>query len=593
LLLILAFSPVRAAEPAAANRPIDKARKNAAGATAKSAATVTRSSKTAAPDQTLLAARLESGEFGPAVDAAGSIDDLTERARYLKQIVSAERDAGELQAAEATARRIPVPEERSRTGGEVARQRVTGGGGSMANFRPLMQLIESTVQPDTWEALSGPGSMQQYNNGVFVDPNGLMRQLKKEETTGALEALARQARSADLNDDMARTSGLRLVSLKRLEQAVSQRLEVGLPVLETMQRLAGLTQIKYVFVYPDEQEIVIAGPAEGWKYDETGRPVGSESGRPMLHLDDFVVVARTFAPGGEGEFGCSINTRDANLKLVKDFVETSNSSGPLGPGQLNKWLKELHSRLGLQDVVVMGVPANTHVAQVLVEADYRMKLIGVAKLDAGKQIPSYFDLLKAAGQAKGAPLEALRWWLTMKYGAVVHNPDHSFFEIQGSSVLVQSENQFVNSQGQHVPTGVSEPVNRRFAENFTRNYDELSQRDPVFADLRNLFDMALVAALCRQEKLHDKAHWDLGIFAPGGMYRPAVVNAPTVVESVMNHKVYSGKDIVVQVAGGVQADVAAVARDKTIAKEDAGLDQVASRAKNPALPEGRWWWDAR
>jgi hypothetical protein len=589
----VAFSPVRAAEPAAATRPTDKARKNAAGATAKSAATVTRSGKAVAVDQTLLAARLESGEFGPAVDAAGSIDDLTERARYLRQIVGAERDAGELQAAEATARRIPIPEERARTGGEVARQRVTGGGGSMANFRPLMQLIESTIQPDTWEALSGPGSMQPYNNGVFVDPNGLMRQLKKEEPSGALEALARQARSADLNEHMAWTSGLRLVSLKRLEQAVSQRLDAGLPALETMQRLAGLTQIKYIFVYSDEQEIVIAGPAEGWKYDETGRPVGSESGRPMMHLDDFVVVARTFAPGGEGEFGCSINTREANLKLVKDFVEASNASGPLGPGQLNKWLKELHSRLGLQDVVVMGVPSNTHVAQVLVEADYRMKLIGVAKLDGGKQIPSYFDLLKAAGQTKGAPLEALRWWLTMKYAAVVHNPDHSFFEIQGSSVLVQSENQFVNSQGQHVPTGVSEPVNRRFAENFTRNYDELAQRDPVFADLRNLFDMALVAALCRQEKLHDKAHWDLGIFAPGGMYRPAMMNSPTVVESVMNHKVYGGKDIVVQVAGGVQADVAAVARDKSLAKEDASLDQVASRSKNPALPAGRWWWDAK
>ncbi|MGE5192187.1 MAG: DUF1598 domain-containing protein [Deltaproteobacteria bacterium] len=547
---------------------------------------------TEAGDAALLAARLETGEFGPAVDAAAAIDDLTQRAKYLKQIVTAERDAGELQAAEATARHIPIPEQRSRTRGEIVRER-TASGGSMANFRPLMNLIENTVQPDTWEALSGPGSMQPYNNGVFVDPNGLMRQLKKEETTGALEALARQARSADLNEDMARASGLRLVSLKRLEQAVSQRLEVGLSVLETMQRLAGLTQIKYVFVYPDEQEIVIAGPAEGWKYDETGRPVGRESGRPMLQLDDFVVVARTFAPGGEKEFGCSINTRDANLKLVRDFVEASNASGPLGPGQLNKWLKELHSRLGLQDVVVMGVPANTRVAQVLVEADYRMKLIGVAKLDAGKQIPSYFDLLKAAGQTRGAPLEALRWWLTMKYGAIVHNPDHSYFEIQDSSVLVQSENQFVNSQGEHVPTGISEPVNRRFAENFTRHYDELAQRDPVFADLRNLFDMALVAALCRQEKLHDKASWDLGVFAPGGMYHPAVVNSPTVVESVMNHKVYGGKDIVVQVAGGVQADVVALARDKSIAKEDAGLDKVGSRGKNPALPEGRWWWDAK
>jgi hypothetical protein len=222
-----------------------------------------------------------------------------------------------------------------------------------------------------------------------------------------------------------------------------------------------------------------------------------------------------------------------------------------------------------------------------------MKLIGLAKVDAGKQIPSYFDLLKAAGQVKGAPLEALRWWLTMQYSAIAHNPDRNFFEIQGSSVLVQSENQFVNSQGQHVPTGVSEPVNRLFAENFTRHYNDLARRDLVFADMRNIFDMALVAALCRQERLHEKADWELGAFAPGGLYRPAVVNAPTTVDSVMNHRVYGGKDIVVQVAGGVQADVAAIARDTKLAKEDTGLDELASRGKNPALPEGRWWWDTR
>jgi hypothetical protein len=558
------------------------------------AAADTQKTQRADADRALLAARLEAGEFGPAVDAAGSIDDLTQRVGYLKQIAAAQRDAGEFLAAEATARRIPIPEQRARTRGEVIRQRGANGGGVQADFTSLMNLIQTTIQPDTWEDLSGPGSMMPYRTGVYVDPNGIMRQLTKEETTGSLESLGRRARTADLNEDMARASGLRLVSLNRLEQAVGERIFAGRPVLETMRQLAGLTQIRHVFVYPDDHEIVIAGPAEGWKYDESGRSVGRESGHPMLHLDDLVVVLRTFAPGGQGEFGCSINTREANLKAVKEFVEASNSAGPLAPGQLSRWLKELHDRLGLQDVVVTGVPANTRVAQVLVEADYRMKLIGVAKLDTGKLIPSYFDLLKAAGQTKGAPMEALRWWLTMKYAAIAHNTDRNYFEIQGSSVLVQSENQFVNSQGQHVPTGASEPVNLRFAQNFTQKYNELAQRDLVFADMRNIFDMALVAALCRQEYLHEKAGWNLGVFAPAGAYQPAAVQAPTVVESVMNHRVYNGgKDIVVQVAGGVQADVAAMARDAKLAKEDATLDQVGQRGKNPELPEGRWWWDAR
>jgi hypothetical protein len=49
---------------------------------------------------------------------------------------------------------------------------------------------------------------------------------------------------------------------------------------------------------------------------------------------------------------------------------------------------------------------------------------------------------------------------------------------------------------------------------------------------------------------------------------------------------------VVQVAGGVQTDMVGVVRDRKLAKEDPALDTVARRAKLPAVPEGRWWWDA-
>jgi hypothetical protein len=105
--------------------------------------------------------------------------------------------------------------------------------------------------------------------------------------------------------------------------------------------------------------------------------------------------------------------------------------------------------------------------------------------------------------------------------------------------------------------------------------------------------MALVAALCRQENLHQRSGWDLGVFGEEGAYRPAVVPSPAVIESVLNHKVYNGTNIVVQVAGGVEGNLLAVARDKSLAKEDAALNQVGGRGKLPALPPGRWWWDAR
>lgn len=541
------------------------------------------------PETEILSDRLATGEFGPALDAAQQIPDSTERARQLREISAAQSRSGEHRAALATARRIPERRDRTLEAGSAVRDRSRSGGGSMADFTELIDLITSNVEPESWEQVGGPGSVREFRTGVHVDPQGLMRQVTRQDSTGVLDGLGRRARIADLNDDLARSTPLRFVSLRRLERAAGERLESGRAIPETLRRIAGLTQIRYVMAVPNEQDIVIAGPAEGWRYDESGRPVGLETGRPMLELDDLVVVFRAFAPGGAGVFGCSINTRDENVRQVKEFVEASNRSGPLRPGQLGGWLKELKKRLGFQDVVVDGVPADTRVAQVLVAADYKMKLIGVAKLDGGPGIPSYFDLLRKAGQVRGAPLEALRWWLTMKYDGILHSPDRLAFEFQGSSVLVQSENQFVNAQGQHLPTGVAEPVNRQFAENFTRHYAELAQRDPVFADLQNLFDMALVAAICRQERLHERADWELGVFAREGAYRPARGTAPKVIESVLNHRVYGGKDIVVQVAGGVQGDVVSIARDEKLAHESTDLADLPRRAR---LPDGRWWWDA-
>jgi hypothetical protein len=64
---------------------------------------------------------------------------------------------------------------------------------------------------------------------------------------------------------------------------------------------------------------VIAGPAEGWRYDETGRAVGDESGRPTLQLDDLVTVLRTFTDGGRQIFGCSIDPRPEGLRRSRSL----------------------------------------------------------------------------------------------------------------------------------------------------------------------------------------------------------------------------------------------------------------------------------
>jgi len=546
-----------------------------------------------------LKAQLSAGEFGPALETAQATWDAHERTQMLKLVAEAQMNVGEFDAAMRAIRRMPIAEQRVWARGErVTSQSLAGG--SMADFESLIELIKSQTSGD-WEETTGDeggGTIDSFDTGVRVDPNGVLFRLSRAELTGRLKALGIKARVADLNEDMAQQSSLRLVSLTRLEREVAKRIAAGQPVLETMKRFAGLSQIQYIFVYPEQNEIVIGGPAEGWKFTANGIPVGVESGRPTLQLDDFVTVLRTFTPGGLGMFQCLIVPRQEELKSLMEFVAKSNKRGSLGAGAQarNNWVRRLQKRLGMQDVVVNGIPDDSRVARAIVEADYRMKLIGIGKLDGGS-IPSYFDLLPPGQKTNQSELSALRWWLTMKYDAVLHSTDHNVFAIRGSSVRCRSENEMITDQGERIHTGKSEVTNRLFAQNFTKQFAELAKRDLVFADLQNIFDLALVTALLRQERLDERVDWNLGAFAAGGEYRPATYEPAKTVMSTVNHRTYYDakddvKNILVQVAGGVRADLMTVLTDSKIFKEAVRLGTFADRGRAPALPEGRWWWDA-
>ncbi len=582
---------VSAEKPAATDEPV------ATIAPESSVAEVREDAPAAAVDQSqqridLVKAQLASGEFGPAIATAQSTTDAAEQTQLLKLVVAAQLKTGDFDGALATIRQIPIPAERDLARSQRVDEMTLAGGGSGADFTQLIELIQSeTTGP--WEEDDGEGgTISEYETGVRVDPNGVLARITQAELDGRLHDLGVKARAADINEDMARASGLRLVSLTRLEREVAKRMAEGRPVVETMKNLAGLSRIQYVFVYPEEREIVIAGPAEGWRYNENGLAVGDESGRPAMQLDDLVTVLRTFADGGRGIFGCSINPRQQGMKALKDYVEASVARGPLRAGAgVRNWAKVLQQKLGLQDIDIYGVPKTSRAARVIVEADYRMKMIGIGKMDGGSSIPSIFDLFTEDEQKSGK-LDALRWWLSIKCDTVMHSPERNVFEIQGSSVLCQSENQHLTDQGERVQTGKADATNQHFASNFTKHYEELARRDIVFADLQNVFDSALVAALVQHEQLANRIGWDLGVFGPKGAYRPAEYEAPKVVDSVVNHRVYRGKDVVVQVAGGVQANVMAEVTGENAPQASPRLAGVADQGKAPKLPAGRWWWDA-
>ena len=538
---------------------------------------------------------LDSGEFGAAVDVANGLADLNQRSQLLSEVARTQRAWGEASTAWTTARRISNGDVRNETfaqlsvpsgsdfpGASGSREPVpsaggsqegragdagNGGGGSQADFTQLISLITSTIAPDTWVDAGGNASITPYVAGVFADPLEATRRTAPGSAglAGLGAELRRdlERRVADLPEELSRVDELRVVSLRALEAAVRARAALGQAPAVTQQFLGGMTRIRYVLLDRERGDVLLAGPAEGWEYTADGVPLGRSSGRPPVRLDDLITLCRLLDQPESTDFGCSINPRPENLKAMKEFAEQSQAKGPLRPSAVAGWAKGLESRLGEQDVVYFGFKAESRAARLLLEADYRMKLIGIGKLAGGPGIPDYFTLLKQSGQMGGAPLEALRWWLTLKLDAIRVSADRSTYELAGSSVLVQSENQFISARGENLPTGASEPINRKFAENFTAHYDELARRDPVFAELQNVFDLALVVGLLRTEGLARKAGWERLPFGDTLAYTPPTVEPRQTVPSVVNHKVFGGRQIVVQVAGGVQVPVLTVLGDRS------------------------------
>jgi len=358
-----------------------------------------------------------------------------------------------------------------------------------------------------------------------------------------------------------------------------------------MLHLAGLQRIKYVFVYPETGDLVIAGPAGSWQLDGDRRPRGVATGRPVLQLDDLVVVLRYLSATPDGTFGCSIEPTTEGLARTRQFAEDSSST-PLKPHERGAWLKSLREQLGVQKIVVDGIDPRTRVARVLVEADYRMKLVGIGLEKGTADVPSYLDLIQVPRGQAPPPLDVLRWWFTLKYDALRATEDRTAFEIHGQGVQVMSENEMLTALGRRVHTGKSDPTNADFAGRFTQHLEALAEKYPVYADLQNIFDLALVASLLQSERLAERVGWHLTCFADPQQYVVRHGPAPSSVQSVINHRIIHQKHIVVGVSGGVHVAPQVVTRREAIKTDTYGALSARRRNATQAdLPLGSWWWD--
>src|SRR5262249_34264295 len=140
-------------------------------------------------------------------------------------------------------------------------------------------------------AMEPPAALAQVG-GVYVDPQGMLRQTSSLDETRLHSMLRDMAPKVQPSRDVAAAAAVAKLSLRRLAAEVSRLSAAGDPLPSDLRFLAGLTLLKYVFFYPDANDVVLAGPAEAWELLDTGDIVGRQSRRPVLQFDDLIVGLR-------------------------------------------------------------------------------------------------------------------------------------------------------------------------------------------------------------------------------------------------------------------------------------------------------------
>ena len=415
-----------------------------------------------------------------------------------------------------------------------------------------------------------------FVGGVFVDTNGVV----SRPTQDALGELKEKWKSVRLRPpkELAVQADMRMISLKQLDRALADLVRDEQPIPEEMFFLAGLQRIEYVFADPENKDIVLAGPAEGWQIGAAGEVVGEASRQAVLRLDDLMEALRSVRAARATGITCSIEPSEEGLKRYARLINSPNRL-QFSP----QAMKRIEQAMGPQQVLLGGVDPDRHFARTMVAADYMMKRLAMGFEPASiNDLPSYMDLLQR--QPAQPTISSPRWWMTTNYESLLHSPDGLAWQIKGAGLKTMTEDSFLGADGRRTASTQHNATAQQWADTMTDNFDQLAEEFPVFGQLRGCVDLAVVGALIVKRDLLVAAGCQLEVLTDASTLRGPTLAVPRQVDSQVAF-VRGRAGWIISVSGGVEIDAWSVVGK---AKQDTTLKRTRQQALTRA-PE-RWWW---
>jgi hypothetical protein len=388
--------------------------------------------------------------------------------------------------------------------------------------------------------------------GISIDPNGAI-QFREQHAKAELAKVRarRMIRETPADAD----KRLKFVSLVKLAADLREHVEADKPLPDEIKHVGGLTQIRYVLVYPDEKDLVIAGPAEEVDASNAMQPRGKLSGRPIIQLDDLIVaLRRAYGPDARKPFGCSIDPPPGAVERAQAVLAR------VGSRDRTLLAREMAREMGPQQVRLFGAPADSRIAFICVAADYQLK-----------RYTTVLEPVPLAGI--GHPIDNSRpagngFWFEALFDKLLVSPDGNAYEIRGQRIQLKAGAIPFDTKG------ATERA-KAWTAKVTQNVPALAAAVPLFADLQNVADLGLLAALIKKDGLDKKASWDTSWLMDSAKYQTKVVPVPRSCDTIVNYAAGS------LTAGGVSFNPNDSLREDDREKDEKGtLEPVKSRGRS-------------
>ena len=297
-------------------------------------------------------------------------------------------------------------------------------------------------------------------------------------------------------------TNMKAISLKNLQKKIS---EGNGNELKEIRKFYGMTRL-YGFYYDDkEKDLILFGEAD--------------KSKPHLIFDDFVVSLRqTYMlyseKRGDTNFysdpSCTIDPNIDSWNRLDELDTHHESDDNISKDKV--WETICGEP---QSVKVFGIPANSHLASVMVNADYFLKEVsnGMKKVSTIEGFQSLQDMRKAI------VIESY------KNGKEPHlgSPVNRFEFTSGDAFFLNSENLYLlyklpvvviteeeyKSTTEFKGTGKADSLAKKFTNSFNENYNEIAKVFPVFDTLINAYRIyALAKSISESNLITDISFFD-------------------------------------------------------------------------------------